>query len=57
MIAKQYETVGFNVANNENQLTTYHRVNVLNWACKLNHGDCVSKSRALFDAFKSETQE
>lgn len=55
LLKKAYEMVGFVRDPDEPQTRTYLRSHVLNWACKIDHKDCVAKAREIFDQFKNAT--
>jgi len=49
LISSLYERVGFDESADDSHLDHFTRVNVLNWACAVDHPDCVRKS---VDKFK-----
>lgn len=43
-----YNHLGFQPKQDEAHIDTLNRVNVLNWACKHNHPDCVAQAKEEF---------
>lgn len=41
----------FEPSSSDRRTDIYNRVNILTWACKFGHAECISKSQDLFDEF------
>lgn len=44
-----YKYLGFQGKANDTRLDIYNRINVLKYACKLGHKQCIAESRTEFD--------
>lgn len=52
-IYKHLQFVGTKAGDRRTDI--YNRVNVLTWACKYGHEDCIKESNELFEKFRTET--
>lgn len=53
LIANVSETVPFDTNNDDDQIYTLKRSLILEWACRLEIGDCVSKAQESFANYKN----
>ena len=51
MVEKIYSHLGYQSKTTDSHTDALNRVNVLNWACKYNHDDCVRKTVDEFNRF------
>lgn len=56
LIKNLYEDTGFVDHSKDSQLQVYSRIEVLKWACKLGHEDCISNSVRQFQNWRSSPQ-
>lgn len=50
-----YEHLGFEEKEDDSQIDHYNRANVLQWACRYKHEDCVKNAMAEFNKAKSDS--
>ncbi|XP_037920105.1 membrane alanyl aminopeptidase isoform X2 [Hermetia illucens] len=56
LLDNAYKSVGFTYNQTEKRLVTYNRANVLSWACKYGHTNCVKQSKDIYKSFMDESK-
>lgn len=56
LLDNAYKSVGFTYNQTEKRLVTYCRANVLSWACKYGHTNCVKQSKDIYKSFMDESK-
>lgn len=51
-----YKHLTYTAKSGEKRTDIYNRVNILTWACKYGHDECIKLSKDLFESYKSGTK-
>lgn len=54
LIENLYETVGFEILEDDEHLTKLIRVTALTWACNFNHEQCLASASSLFRSWMDD---
>lgn len=52
-----YKHLKFDAQVNDRRTDIYNRVNILTWACRYGHQECIKSSKALFESFMKGTSK
>lgn len=57
LLSKAYDDLGFQPKENDTRLEIYNRANILKYACRFGHEECVKDARNEFDQLKQGEHE
>ncbi|XP_076343082.1 aminopeptidase N-like [Tachypleus tridentatus] len=53
-IHSMYKELGWDEKQDDDLLTQYNRINVLSWACSMDHPDCIASAREIFQRWMED---